>query len=131
MQPLPSEIKFSPTLLSPALSHPCFAAPPTTLLPIPEPKTTRAEQRAARIPLAFPRQGCKHLKSLNPGRGKLGTHNGTTVRDLLLCMANLLWIYQGSLWATIKCLQAAGQFVPGVYFVLGLCSFASAAQDRS
>lgn len=65
MQPLPSETKFSAALLCAVLSHPRSPQPPTTLLPIPEPKTKQAEQTTVPVPPGFTEQGCKHLKSVN------------------------------------------------------------------
>lgn len=87
-----------------------------------------AQHRTAPAPPGFTKQDCEHVKPLNSGKCNLGTHDGKTVCDLFLSMVNLSWMPQGSGWATIKCLQATGQFVPEVYCVLGLCSFAFAAQ---
>lgn len=67
MQPLPSEMKYSPTLLSTVLSHLSFPHPLITLLPIPEPKTKQAEQRTAPVPLDITNQGYKHVKAVNSG----------------------------------------------------------------
>lgn len=95
-------------------------SPPPRSCPSRSRKPNKLSRRLSLCPQASPSRAVSTWSPLIEGKAMWGHLMGQLW--VIYPMVNSPWVYQGSVWATMKCLQAAGHFVPGVSRVLGCWS---------